>query len=48
MAALSLFPILKSLSVDALEQNVYVAGYTNPLNVVRLGAGTGSIVDAQT
>ena len=47
MAVLSLIPIVKSLSVDALEQIVYVAGYTNPLDVVRLGTGTGSIVDAQ-
>ena len=47
MAALSFGPIMKSLSVDALEQHVYVASSTNPLNVVRFGAGTGSILDAQ-
>ena len=47
MAALSFLPILKSFSVDALEQYVYVAFYNNPLDVVRLGADTGSIVDAQ-
>ena len=47
MAALSFWPILKSLSVDTLEQHVYVASWTNPLDVVRFGAGTGSIVDAQ-
>ena len=47
MAALSLKPIEKSLSVDILEQIVYVASYTIPLDVVRLGAGTGTIVDAQ-
>ena len=47
MAALSFEPIMKSLSVDPLEQYVYVAGRTSPLDVVRLGTGTGSIVDAQ-
>ena len=47
MAALSFLPILKSFSVDTLEQYVYVAFYNNPLDVVRLGTGTGSIVDAQ-
>ena len=48
IAALSLNPIVKSFSVDTLEQHVYVASYNNPLDVVRLGAGAGSIVDAQT
>ena len=47
MAALSLLPILKSLSVDALEQYVYVASTTSTLDVVRLRADTGAIVDAQ-
>ena len=47
IAALSLNPIVKSLSVDTLELYVYVASYFNPLNVVRLGAETGAIVDAQ-
>ena len=47
MSALSLWPIIKSLSVDTLEQHVYVASSNNPLDVVRLGTGTGSIVDAQ-
>ena len=48
MAALSFPPIVQSLSVDSSEQYVYVASITNPLDVVRLGAGTGAIVDAQT
>ena len=48
MAALSFEPIKKSLFVDTLEQYVYVASWNNPLEVVRLGAGTGTIVDAQT
>ena len=47
MASLSFFLILKSLSVDTSEQHVYVAIYANPLDVVRLGAGTGVIVDTQ-
>ena len=47
VAALSLDPIIKSLSIDTLEQYVYVGSRTNPLDVVRLGAGTGAIVDAQ-
>ena len=48
IAALSFQQIIKSLSVDTLEQYVYVASRTSSLDVVRLGAGTGSIVDAQT
>ena len=47
MAALSFNPIVKSLSVDASEQYVYVGRNANPLDVVRLGAGTGAIVGAQ-
>ena len=47
MAALSFNPIMKSLSVGTSEQHVYVARNNNPLDVVRLGAGTGAIVDAQ-
>ena len=47
MAAISFQPVVKSLSVDALEQYVYVATSSNPLDVVRFGAGTGAIVDAQ-
>ena len=47
MAAISFFPIQKSLSVDTLEQYVYAASLSNPLDVVRLAAGTGAIVDAQ-
>ena len=48
MAALSFQPPVKGLSVDTLEQHVYVAAYsTNPLDIVRLGTGTGAIVDAQ-
>ena len=48
MAALSFYPTVKSLTVDTSEQYVYVAKYSNPLDVVRLGADTGAIVDAQT
>ena len=48
MAALSIIPIQKSLTVDALEQYVYVSYSNNPLIVIRLAASTGSIVDAQS
>ena len=47
MASLLFWSLEKSLSVDTLEQIVYVGGATNPLDVVRLGTGTGAIVDAQ-
>ena len=47
MAALLFQPIMKSLSVDTQEQIVYVSGWTSLLDVVRLGADTGAIVDAQ-
>ena len=48
MAALSSRPLLKSLTIDTLEQYVYVGSYANPLDVIRLGTGIGSIVDAKT
>ena len=48
MAALLFNPLIKSLSVDALEQYVYAARFSSPLDVVRFGADTGAIVDAQT
>ena len=47
MASFSFPPILKSLSVDTSEQHVYVGNNNNPLDLVRLGTGTGAIVDAQ-
>ena len=47
MAVLALNPLVKSLSVDALEQYVYAARYASPLDVVRFVADTGVIVDAQ-
>ena len=48
MAAVSFWPILKSLSVDSNEKHVYFANYTTPLNVWRLDASTGSLMDAQS
>ena len=45
MAALSFSPIIKSLTVDSSEQYVYVASYTNPIDVIKLDSSTGSIVD---
>ena len=47
MAVLSFNPITKSLAVDTSELYIYVSSATNPLIVARLGASTGSIVDAQ-
>ena len=47
MAALSFQPTAKTLLVDTLEQHAYVWSYKNPLDVVRLGTGTGAIVDTQ-
>ena len=45
MAALSFNPIIKSLIFDSSEQYVYVASFTNPVDVVRLSSSTGSIID---
>ena len=48
MTALLFKPTQKGLSVDALEQNVYIASLTTPsLNVVKLLASDGSIVSTQ-
>ena len=44
MASFAFDPIIKSLSVDAAEQSVYLASYTNPLVVLKLAASGGSIV----
>ena len=37
-------PLLKSLSVDAAEQSVYLASQVNPIVVLKLSASDGSIV----
>ena len=48
MAAINMFwPTQKSLNIDSNEQYVYACHYRNPLDVVRFGSSTGSIVDAQ-
>ena len=44
MASFAFYPIQKSLSVDAAEQSVYLASRTDPLVVLKLLAGDGSIV----
>ena len=44
MASFSFYPTMKSLSVDVVEQSVYLSSWTNPPIVVRLTASTGSIV----
>ena len=45
MASLAFYPILKSLSVDAQEQSVYLASNTSPLMVLKLTARDGFIVN---
>ena len=48
MTALSVNPIVKSLSIDSNEQNVYIGStFTTALNVIRMDSSTGGIVDAQ-
>ena len=47
MASISFFPIKRGLAVDPKEQYVWLASYTNPLDVARMLASTGAIVDAQ-
>ena len=44
MASFDFWPIIKSLSVDAAEQSVYLVSYTTPLVVLKLAASDGSIV----
>ena len=44
MASFAFWPILKSLSVDATEQSVYLASNENPLVVLKLLASDGSVV----
>ena len=47
MAAFYLQPVKKGFAVDLNEQYVYVADTGNPMNVVRLTASTGAVVDEQ-
>ena len=44
MASLSIRPTVKSLSVDASEQNVYYASLTTSLIVLKLATSDGSII----
>ena len=44
MASFAFYQILKSLSVDAAEQSVYLASKESPLAVLKLAASDGSIV----
>ena len=48
MSALgSITVVMMSLSIDANEQHVYIASYTNPLHIWRFSATSGAITDAQ-
>ena len=44
MASFPFYPILKSLSVDAAEQSVYLASWTSILMVLKLSSSDGSVV----
>ena len=44
MASFALNPLMKSLSIDAAEQSVYLANNLIPLVVLRLSSSDGSIV----
>ena len=44
MASFAFNPVLKSLSVDAAEQSVYLVMISNPIIVLKLAASDGSIV----
>ena len=48
IAAFLFYPNVKSLSIDAAEQNVYLTSYTTPLTVLRLSSNDGSIVSQQS
>ena len=44
MASFAFLPLMKSLSIDAAEQSVYLASYGNPLVVLKLSSSDGSVV----
>ena len=44
MASFAFYPTVKSLSVDVVEQSVYLASFTDPTDVLKLAASDGSIV----
>ena len=48
LTSFALNPTVKCLSVDPLEQNVYIASNANPTTVMRLSANNGTIVSQQT
>ena len=47
MTVVSFTPDIKSLSIDSNEQYICFCSYSNPINVVRISASTGTIIDAQ-
>ena len=46
-AAFSSDIIMKGLAVDSIEMYAYVGWYANPLDVIRLSATSGALIDAQ-
>ena len=47
MAAVVFWPIIKSVVVSANEQYVFFGSASTPLNVIRLSASSGAIIDQQ-
>ena len=47
ITAVGFRPLIKTLSIDANEQHLLFASYSNPLNVWRLSTSTGAIVGSQ-
>ena len=40
--------IMKSLSIDSSELNIYFANYLSTISVIRLEASTGNIIDGKS
>ena len=41
-------PIMKSLTIDNAELNIYYANYLSTISVIRLEASTGNIIDGKS
>ena len=48
MASFAFRPVIKSLSIDALEQTVYFAQRIAPVVVMRLSSSTGAVVSQES
>ena len=47
VTSIPLDPLMKSLTIDSTEQHVYFGSFKDPLDVCRLSADTGIVVDSQ-